>query len=997
MSRACAVRVPVRRYGAVAACVVLVALLVLPALPAHAAGWPSIFHAYGRFDGTTFNDPIDQPAGNAIADLSSGTATPDASGPLSSTYVAADGTDLLVRFRLKETPGSTTGAGGWDTSKGGITNNAYVVQLSVNGAHVASVGLDGKHASADYVYVAPVTPRTVNGVTYTDTNPRVVSTWNGAGIPGGRITSAQNPAAPAETFLDFRVPLSDIALVAPSVTATTPLQFFFGSSAAANLTTINKDYMSNGGTTCAIVGCASVVIGPSTLGMAWSSAPVSVSGPNPPAVGRRSVYDLTVTANNAGLNTLSSIAISDVLPTHVSPVSVSTASGTASLTNGTVSWNAANLAPGQQATMTVRVAVVPDGSWVGAPLVLTNGPAGSGLDTTTGVTSHASVGARSVGPVAGSATASDLVMTKTGPASAVAGAEVSYQLGVQNLGPAAAARPSVVDTLPAGLTYVSATGTGWSCDAVAQQVTCTGDAALAAGAAAAPIAVVAASDAALAGQRVNTATSQPLAGSDENATNDTSTAATTFTAAPPPPPSPEPTPSPTVATSESATEAVTEAPTDSATEAVTEDPTEIVTETSTEVPTEDQTETVTETPSEPETATPTEAVPETPTDDPTDEPTEAITDAPTDGPTEAITDPPTEAPTDDPTEDPTEPVVPAPIAVDDQAGGRTGEAVTVDVLANDSAPQSALDPASVTITGQMDHGTILRVDPTTGAVTYRPDVAFEGTDEFSYSVCNLFNRCDTASVSTATPPVDLAVVIVRTGAPPANGQASTYDVTVTNLGPRQAEGPLTLTLSASSQLGELSAAGPGWNTVDPASFPAVLAARAGILPTNGISLQLPAGLDVGQPSVVHLVGAVRGEAGAQIRVDAQVSGESIELVYANNESSASDRIYGAATPDPPDPLIPDEPDPRPPVDPPDGGTDDGGAGDGDISDAEDETTSTPPRSGNVSGDTPPSPSTRFHRSLAATGGLLVPLLVIGLSTPGLGGALLRAARRRQAR
>ena len=98
------------RPAAVAALGLLIALL-LPVANAQAAGWPSVFHAYGRFDGTTFNDPIDQPAGNAIADLSSG-VTSTASGPLPSTYIAADGTDLLVRFRLKTTPG--LGAG-WDT------------------------------------------------------------------------------------------------------------------------------------------------------------------------------------------------------------------------------------------------------------------------------------------------------------------------------------------------------------------------------------------------------------------------------------------------------------------------------------------------------------------------------------------------------------------------------------------------------------------------------------------------------------------------------------------------------------------------------------------------------------------------------------------------------------------------------------------------------------------------------------------------------------------
>ncbi len=52
-----------RRIGsAVVALLVLLAVSVLPVRGAEAAGWPSVFHAYGRFDGVTFNDPLDQPA-----------------------------------------------------------------------------------------------------------------------------------------------------------------------------------------------------------------------------------------------------------------------------------------------------------------------------------------------------------------------------------------------------------------------------------------------------------------------------------------------------------------------------------------------------------------------------------------------------------------------------------------------------------------------------------------------------------------------------------------------------------------------------------------------------------------------------------------------------------------------------------------------------------------------------------------------------------------------
>jgi uncharacterized repeat protein (TIGR01451 family) len=53
------------------------------------------------------------------------------------------------------------------------------------------------------------------------------------------------------------------------------------------------------------------------------------------------------------------------------------------------------------------------------------------------------------------------------------GTDVTYTLSVGNGGPSAATAVSVVDTLPAGTTFISATGTGWSCGHNTGVVTCT--------------------------------------------------------------------------------------------------------------------------------------------------------------------------------------------------------------------------------------------------------------------------------------------------------------------------------------------------------------------------------------------------------------------------------------------------------------------------------------------------------------------------------------------
>jgi uncharacterized repeat protein (TIGR01451 family)/LPXTG-motif cell wall-anchored protein len=65
-----------------------------------------------------------------------------------------------------------------------------------------------------------------------------------------------------------------------------------------------------------------------------------------------------------------------------------------------------------------------------------------------------------------------------------------FQVVVTNLGPNATTTPLVVtDALPAGLTYVSASGAGWTCNVLAGTVTCTYPAALAVGQATPPIRV----------------------------------------------------------------------------------------------------------------------------------------------------------------------------------------------------------------------------------------------------------------------------------------------------------------------------------------------------------------------------------------------------------------------------------------------------------------------------------------------------------------------------
>ena len=75
----------------------------------------------------------------------------------------------------------------------------------------------------------------------------------------------------------------------------------------------------------------------------------------------------------------------------------------------------------------------------------------------------------------------------------------------------------------------------------------------------------------------------------------------------------------------------------------------------------------------------------------------------------------------------------APCAADDAAATALGQAVTVAVLANDTAPHGgSLNPASVYVE-PVRHGTVT-VNPANGSLTYAPDPGFVGSETIRYWV-----------------------------------------------------------------------------------------------------------------------------------------------------------------------------------------------------------------------------------------------------------------------
>ncbi|HTU67941.1 MAG TPA: hypothetical protein VMF52_18475 [Steroidobacteraceae bacterium] len=122
----------------------------------------------------------------------------------------------------------------------------------------------------------------------------------------------------------------------------------------------------------------------------------------------------------------------------------------------------------------------------------------------------------------------DLRLTKTHSGNFISGGTGTYTLTVSNL--AGMEREenivTVTDTLPPGLTYNSATGTGWVCAAVGQVVTCTHAPTINAGASLPPISLVVNVTEAAANSVTNTATVSS-ASFDIDGTNNTASDLTT--------------------------------------------------------------------------------------------------------------------------------------------------------------------------------------------------------------------------------------------------------------------------------------------------------------------------------------------------------------------------------------------------------------------------------------------------------------------------------------
>ncbi|MDQ0649461.1 putative repeat protein (TIGR01451 family) [Microbacterium natoriense] len=202
----------------------------------------------------------------------------------------------------------------------------------------------------------------------------------------------------------------------------------------------------------------------SASGTLTAEADVSIIktyAPAAPVAGQNVTYTLAV--HNDGPSEARDLRVTDPLDPATTFVSVSPQQGSCSMTGQTLGCLVGTLAPGATTTITVTVALAS-----GASAVVQN--SASVTSSTPDPDPSNNVDSTSFNPTI----IADLAVTKTASAAQVAaGGTVTYTMVVTNNGSSDAVNAVLSDTLPTGLTVISATATSGSCTTTSGGVECT--------------------------------------------------------------------------------------------------------------------------------------------------------------------------------------------------------------------------------------------------------------------------------------------------------------------------------------------------------------------------------------------------------------------------------------------------------------------------------------------------------------------------------------------
>jgi len=360
-------------------------------------------------------------AGWSCGSLSGGAATctnattiaPSGSAPALTLSMTAPTSGPAV-----DTASVTSGTG--DPNNGNNTASQSVTVVAQSDLNITKSGPASAIAGQSIVYTVTVTnngPSTASGVSVTDPTPAGLTFVSNSGA----CTTAY-PCSIGTMTNGQTATITSTYTISPSASGTV--------TNTATVSTTTNDPTSANNTavkSTSITGSADVAI--------------TKTGPPSAAAGFPIVYTITVTNN--GPSDASAVTVNDPTPAGTTFVSNTGACTTA------FPCAIGTLTPGQ--TKTITTTFTTPANFTGTSI------ANSATVTTTTTDPNAGNNTSTVTTPFG-APAADLFILKTGPASAAPGSNVVYTLTIVNNGPATATGVSVADPTPAGLSFVSNSG-----------------------------------------------------------------------------------------------------------------------------------------------------------------------------------------------------------------------------------------------------------------------------------------------------------------------------------------------------------------------------------------------------------------------------------------------------------------------------------------------------------------------------------------------------------
>jgi uncharacterized repeat protein (TIGR01451 family) len=161
---------------------------------------------------------------------------------------------------------------------------------------------------------------------------------------------------PAQTVTDLAAGAQTTLTFIWNTAGVPPATYYI--SAVASTVPGEKDTSNNACTSTTTV----IVLAPPAPGALWvdKTQTAVISGPDPPIVGKTTVYEITITVKNTGGKDVTSVKVEDTISSDVSFVGVGTPSqGSAAYISPKIVWNVGTLAPSATATLTFRVSLTP--------------------------------------------------------------------------------------------------------------------------------------------------------------------------------------------------------------------------------------------------------------------------------------------------------------------------------------------------------------------------------------------------------------------------------------------------------------------------------------------------------------------------------------------------------------------------------------------------------------------------------------------------------------